>query len=135
MLVQLKEANLSSNKSIKFRTETSSLTNRPHYDKNIFTFAIGDNPYTLKLGLMRAKSQLDSDATSAMVFGVASLPLTKKGILEQAKHTYETALIFVDQGKEVGKFTVLLTLADKEYKLNEDGIIFDPLISRVLYNE
>lgn len=84
---------------------------------------------------MVAKSQLDSDATSAMVFGVASLPLTKKGLLEQNKAVYESNLIFVDQGKEVGKFAANISLADQEYKINEDGIIFDPLISRVLYNE
>lgn len=29
---------------------------------------------------MMAKSQLDSDATTAMVFGVASLPITQSGL-------------------------------------------------------
>lgn len=29
---------------------------------------------------MIAKSQLDSDATNAMVFGVSSLPITKNGL-------------------------------------------------------
>lgn len=60
-----------------------------------------------------AKSQLDSDATSAMVFGVSSLPLTKANILLQNKALYEASLTFVDQGKEVGQFSVRIGLADK----------------------
>jgi hypothetical protein len=47
---------------------------------------------------MMAKSQLDSDATSAMVFGISSLPLTKVSILHN-KSAYEAKLNFVDQGK------------------------------------
>lgn len=39
----------------------------------------------------------------------------------------------MDRGKEVGKFNVRISFADEEYKLNDDGDIFDPLLSRVLY--
>ena len=46
-----------------------------------------------------AKSQLDSDATSAMVFGVSSLTLTKENLLLQNKAMYEASLTFMDQGK------------------------------------
>ena len=80
-MVQLKKQSASSNdKSIKYRTETSALTNRPKYNKNLFNFALDNTPYTLKFGLMMAKSQLDEDVTSAMVFGVCSLPITSRGL-------------------------------------------------------
>ena len=51
---------------------------------------INNNPHTFKFGLMIAKSQLDSDATNAMVFGISSIPLTKKVLLEQKGYQFKT---------------------------------------------
>ena len=106
------------NKSIKFRTETSMLTNRPNYEKNQFTFVVDDSLHIIKFGMMAAKSQLDSDATNAMVFGVCSLPFTKNRLFEQPKYEYETNLQFSERGREVGRFSIRITLSDQLYQLN-----------------
>ena len=56
--------------------------NRPKFKKNLFTFLIDKTAYTLKFGLMSAKSQLDKDSTNAMVQGVFSMPITVQKIKE-----------------------------------------------------
>jgi hypothetical protein len=83
---------------------------------------------------MMAQSQLNEDAAHAVMLGYCSFPFTKSRLLEQSSFIYETSLVFMDRGKEVGKFSVRISFVDKEHQLNDDGVIFDPLISRVLYN-
>ena len=58
VLVQLKPKDAAH--SLKFRTDISTLTNRPNFHRNYFEFHIGQESNTLKFGLMAAKSQLDS---------------------------------------------------------------------------
>lgn len=75
------------------------LTSRPKFSKNEFTFSIENHPQIFKFGLMIAKTQLDCDATNALIFGVCSLPFTKHRFLEESKNIYENKLVFVDRGK------------------------------------
>lgn len=55
---------------------------------------------------MVAKSQLDSDVSNALVFGVCTFPINKKNLYEQNNQRYENTLNFINCGKDVGKFRV-----------------------------
>ena len=60
---------------------------------------MGNQPSTLKFGLMNAKSQLDSDANTALVCGIASIPITIERISDLPNHKYKSKMIFSDRGK------------------------------------
>ena len=84
-----------------------------------------------------AKSQLDSDATSAMVYGINSLPITLSRLNELPNRTFTSELTFSDRGKEVGQFSI--KISPTEYRKKEDSskppVKYNPFISRVLYQE
>ncbi len=80
--------------------------------------------YKIKLGLMIAKSQIEEDVRSALVFGTATLPINLERILEQKGHVYEDKLAVMDNGKEVARIGMKISLADKVFGINEDGVFF-----------
>ena len=59
---------------------------------------------------MAAKSQLDKDATNAMVQGVCSIPLNLQRLKELEDGMYKERLTFTDRGKEVGQFMLVIQL-------------------------
>ena len=48
---------------------------------------------------MNAKSQLDSDANTALVCGIASIPITIERLSELPNYQYKSKMIFSDRGK------------------------------------
>lgn len=135
VLVQLKPSD-AAKKSVKFRTETSPLTNRPKFQRNYFEFHITREPHTFKFGLMMAKSQLDSDATAAMVHGISSLPITMLRLSELSDHKFASEMVFSDRGKEVGRFSIRIKSIQFQKKApGKAPVKYNPLISRVLYQE
>ena len=130
VVVQLKDPN--SQHSVKYRTDIAGFVSRPKFIKNLFTFLVDEHPYTLKLALMSAKSELDKDATKAMVQGVCSVPVSQQRLKELPHSLFQEHMVFTDRGKEVGQFTLKIQL---EEMLKDKAQPYDPLVSRVLYTE
>jgi hypothetical protein len=59
---------------------------------------------------MSAKSQLDHHATNAMVHGVSSINISTEQLKEQKNNKYQEQLHFSDRGKNVGQFTLKISL-------------------------
>ena len=130
VVVQLKDPN--SQHSVKYRTDIAGLVSRPKFIKNLFTFLVEEHSYTLKLALMAAKSELEKDATKAMVQGVCSVPISQQRLKELPNSLFQEHMVFTDRGKEVGQFTLKVQL---EEMLQDNAQPYDPLVSRVLYTE
>lgn len=58
----------------------------------------------LKFGLMKSKSQLESEANSAMVCGTSSMPITIERLMELENYEYRSNMVLSERGKEIGQF-------------------------------